>query len=97
MAPWLGCDTVQPKVTDRRAQSLQINAGELAGVRKGDEWLLADPQSFPSRVVDKQSDTMLLAKVMEVSPHHARLAVVAGPAQAIQMHWRAWPADSLNR
>ena len=97
MAPWLGCDTVQPKVTDRRAQSLQINAGELAGVRKGDEWLLADPQSFPSRVVDKQSDTMLLAKVMEVTPHHARLAVVAGPAQAIQMHWRAWPADSLNR
>lgn len=97
LAPWLGCDTVQPKVTDRRAQSLQINAGELAGVRKGDEWLLADPQSFPSRVVDKKSDSMLLAKVMEVTPHHARLAVVAGPAQAIQINWRAWPADSLNR
>ena len=97
LAPWLGCDTVQPKVTDRRAQSLQINAGALAGVRKGDEWLLADPQSFPSRVVDKKSDSMLLAKVMEVTPHHALLAVVAGPAQAIQMHWRAWPADSLTR
>jgi hypothetical protein len=97
LSPWLGCDTVHPKVTDHRAQSLQINAGELAGVRKGDEWLLADPQSFPSRVVDKQSDSMLLAKVMEVTPHHARLAVVAGPAKAIQMHWRAWPADSLNR
>jgi hypothetical protein len=97
LAPWLGCDTVQPRVTDRRAQNLQINAGELAGVRKGDEWLLADPQAFPSRVVDAQSGSMLLAKVTEVTPHHARLTVLAGPAQAIQMNWRAWPADSLNR
>ncbi len=97
LTPWLGCDTVQPKITDLRAQSLQINAGDLAGVRKGDEWLLADPQSFPSRLVDKQSGAMLLAKVVEVSPHHARLSVLAGPAQAIQPHWRAWPAESLTR
>jgi len=97
LTPWLGCDTVQPKITDLRAQNLQINAGELAGVRKGDEWLLADPQSFPSRLVDKQSGAMLLAKVVEVSPHHARLSVLAGPAQAVQSHWRAWPAESLTR
>jgi len=97
LTPWLGCDTVQPKITDLRAQSLEINAGDLAGVRKGDEWILADPQSFPSRLVDKQSANMLLAKVVEVSPHHARLTVLAGPAQAIQPHWRAWPAESLNR
>lgn len=97
LAPWLGCDTVQPKVTDRRAQSLQIDAGSLAGVRKGDEWLLADPQAFPSRVVDKKSSSMLLAKVVDLSPYHAKLAVLAGPADAIQTHWRAWPAEWLNR
>jgi len=97
LSPWLGCDNVQPKVTDLRAQNLQINAGTLAGVRKGDEWLLADPQAFPSRLVDKQSAAMLLARVVEVAPHHARLAVLAGPANALQVHWRAWPAESLSR
>jgi len=97
LSPWLGCDNVQPKVTDLRAQNLQINAGTLAGVRQGDEWLLADPQAFPSRLVDKQSASMVLAKVVEVTPHHARLSVLAGPANALQVNWRAWPAESLSR
>jgi hypothetical protein len=97
LSPWLGCDNVQPKVTDLRVQNLQINAGTLAGVRQGDEWLLADPQAFPSRLVDKQSASMILAKVVEVAPHHARLSVLAGPANALQVNWRAWPAESLSR
>jgi len=93
-----GLRAPQPKVTDRGKQNLHINAGSVAGVRAGDEWLLADPQSFPSRLVDTQSASVLLAKVVEVTPHQARLAVVAGSAaQTIPSHWRAWPAESLQR
>jgi hypothetical protein len=95
---WMGCEPPQPKVTDRGKQNLHINAGSVAGVRAGDEWLLADPQSFPSRLVDTASASVLLAKVVEVTPHQARLTVLAGSsAQAIPSHWRAWPAESLNR
>lgn len=97
LGQWIGCDPLQPQVTQRRANQVQINAGGLAGVRPGDEWLLADPNSFPSQVVGPSSAALLLAKVIEVSPHQARLAVLAGPADAIQTHWRAWPAESLNR
>ena len=94
---WMGCESLQTKVSDRRTNNLQINVGSLAGVRPGDEWLLADPQSFPSRLIDKQSASILLAKVVEVTAQQAKLTVLAGSAQAIQAHWRAWPAESLNR
>ena len=97
LGQWMGCDPLQPLVTQRRANQVQINAGGLAGVRPGDEWLLADPKAFPSQVVGPSSATLLLAKVVEVTPHHAQLAVLAGPADAVQTHWRAWPAESLNR
>jgi len=97
LGQWIGCDPLQPQVIQRRANQVQINAGALAGVRPGDEWLLADPQAFPSQVVGPASAALLLAKVMEVTPHHARLAVLAGPADAVQTHWRAWPAESLTR
>jgi hypothetical protein len=76
---------------------VQINAGALAGVRAGDEWLLADPKTFPSQVVGPSSKALLLAKVVAVTPHHAQLAVMAGPLDAVQTDWRAWPAESLNR
>lgn len=97
LSQWMACDALQPQVTQRSANRVQINAGGLAGVRPGDEWLLADPQTFPSQVVGTNAATLLLAKVVEVAPHHARLAVVAGPAEAVQTHWRAWPTESLNR
>lgn len=97
LGQWIGCDPLQPLVTQRRANQVQINAGGLAGVRTGDEWLLADPKAFPSQVVGPASASLLLAKVIEVTPHHARLAVLAGPADAVQTDWRAWPAESLNR
>jgi hypothetical protein len=97
LGQWIGCDPLQPQVTQRKANLVHINAGGLAGVRAGDEWLLADPKTFPSQVVGPTSSALLLAKVVEVSAHQARLAILAGPAEAVQTHWRAWPAESLNR
>ncbi len=97
LGQWIGCDPLQPQVTQRSADQVQINAGGLAGVRTGDEWLLADPQTFPSQVVGANASALLLAKVVQVSTHNARLAVLAGPAEAVKTHWRAWPAELLNR
>jgi hypothetical protein len=74
---------------------LSINAGALAGVRTGDEWLLADPRRFPQQILASGvAATSVLARVGQVYPHHAQLQIVAGPADLVRTDWRAWRADS---
>jgi hypothetical protein len=92
----LACEAITPTVTDVKSESIRINAGSESGVRKGDEWLVADPAKFPSQLIGKDgASQMLLAKVDSVSPYHSVLTIVAGPAQAAQAQWRAWPAETL--
>ena len=93
---WLMCETVQPAVTTAQQQQLKINAGALAGVQRGDEWLIADPARFPQQLVAKEgAPQTLLARVDAVSPHEAMLTVLAGPTRAVQPNWRAWPVQTL--
>lgn len=100
--PWLqalseqfSCETVHPDVIAVRGLELSINAGALAGVRPGDEWLLADPQRFPQQILASGvAATAVLARVGQVYPHHAQLQVVAGPSDLVRTDWRAWRADS---
>ena len=93
---WLMCEVVQPAVTAAQQQQLIINAGALAGVQRGDEWLIADPARFPQHLVAKDgAPQTLLARVDAVSPHEAMLTVLAGPTQAVQPNWRAWPTQTL--
>ena len=91
----LSCQTVHPDVIAVRGLELNINAGTLAGVRSGDEWLLADPQRFPRQIlVSGVAAKAVLARVGLVYPHHAQLQVVAGPSDLVRTDWRAWRADS---
>lgn len=93
---WLSCHAINPTVTAVSPQYIQMNAGELSGVRKGDEWLLANPSHFPVELLGKEgAPQTLLAKVQAVTPHTAQLIVLAGPVQAVQADWRAWPTDTL--
>jgi hypothetical protein len=93
---WLMCEVVQPAVTAAQQQQIKINAGDLAGVQRGDEWLIADPARFPQHLVAKDGAAQtLLARVDAVSPHEAMLKVLAGPTQAVQANWRAWPTSTL--
>jgi hypothetical protein len=93
---WLSCQAINPSVTAVYSQQVQINAGALAGVRKGDEWLVANPARFPAELLGKDgAPQTLLAKVQAVTPYNAQLVVLAGPAQAAQADWRAWPTDTL--
>lgn len=95
---WLSCHAINPTVTAASAGQMQINAGALAGVRKGDELLVANPAKFPSELMSKEgAPQTLLAQVQAVSPYNAQLVVLAGPAQAVQANWKAWPTDTLSK
>jgi len=92
----LACQPIVPVVTAVAGQQIQINAGALTGVRKGDELLVANPARFPSQLANKDgAPQTLLASVQSVSPYNAQLVVVAGPAQLAQTQWRAWPTENL--
>jgi hypothetical protein len=85
-----------PMVTAVNGQQVEINAGSLSGVRKGDEWLVANPARFPAELMSKEgAPQTLLATVQSVLPHSSKLMLVAGPAQAVQANWRAWPSDTM--
>ena len=92
----VACEPVIPTVTAVRTDTIVINAGSESGIRKGDEWLLADPRKFPSQLMDKNGASQtLLAQVENVSPYQAELTILAGPAQSVQKNWRAWPTETL--
>ena len=92
----VACEPVTPMVTEVKSDTIVINAGSESGIRKGDEWLLADPRKFPSQLMDKNGASQtLLAQVENVSPYQAELTILAGPAQSVQKNWRAWPTETL--
>ena len=93
---WLACQSVHPVVTAVASKQVEINAGSLAGVKKGDEWLVANPARFPAELMSKDgAPQTLLAKVQSVTPFNSQLVVLAGPAQSAQAEWRVWPTDTL--
>ena len=93
---WLNCQSFNPAVTAATGQQIEINAGAMAGVRKGDEWLVANPARFPAELMSREgAPQTLLATVQSVTPFGSKLMVVAGPSQAVQPNWRAWPTEVL--
>ncbi len=91
----LACRAVRPDVTVVRGKELNINVGALAGVRSGEEWLVADPRSFPQHMLAAGvAARSVLATVGKVYPLHAQLQILAGPADLVRTDWRAWRADS---
>jgi len=92
----VACESMTPSVTEVKSESIRINAGSESGIRKGDEWLIADPAKFPSQLISKEgASQMLLAKVESVTPYQSVLTILAGSAELAQQHWRAWPAETL--
>ena len=90
----LSCEPVLPEVILTNTESIRINAGALAGVRVGDELMLANGQNYTKKILDKGvASQSVLAKVQAVGEHYAQLQLLAGPQQAVQRSWRAWPAE----
>ena len=92
----VACEPLTPLVTAVRSETIVINAGSESGIRKGDEWLIADPLKFPSQLMGKDgASKTLLAQVENVSAFQSELTILAGPSQSVQKNWRAWPAETL--
>ena len=92
----VACEPLTPLVTAVRSETIVINAGSASGIRKGDEWLIADPLKFPSQLMGKDgASKTLLAQVENVSAYQSELTILAGPSQSVQKNWRAWPAETL--
>ena len=90
----LACEPLRAEVIMTGKQEARINAGALAGVRVGDEWLLADAKRLPRQVLEPgATGQTVLARVQAVSAHHAELQLLAGPSDSVALQWRAWSAD----
>jgi uncharacterized protein (DUF2237 family) len=97
MGTRLACESVKPEVIQARGADLRINAGALAGVRAGDEWVLADQRRFPHQILEAGVGAQaVLARVQRVYAHHAQLQVLAGPADQVRTQWRAWQPQAMT-
>ena len=97
MGTRLACESVKPEVIQARGADLRINAGTLAGVRAGDEWVLADQRRFPHQILESGVGAQaVLARVQRVYAHHAQLQVLAGPADQVRTQWRAWQPQTMS-
>lgn len=93
----LACEAVRPEILPSASAQgmLRMNVGALAGVRPGEEWLVADPAAFPERLLAPGvAQQLVLVKVHQVHARHAELQVMAGPARPVQPGWKAWRAES---
>jgi hypothetical protein len=93
---WLSCQQHTPTVTAVNGKQIEINVGSMLGVKQGDEWLVANPAYFPKEMAGKNgAPQTLLARVQSVTPFNSQLVVLAGPVQAVQANWRAWPTETI--
>jgi len=93
----LSCVPVVPEIISGSREVVRINAGTLAGVRVGDEWLLASGRDYLHRILEPGVITQsVLAKVQTVADHHAQLQLIAGPQTSVQHGWRAWSTEDLR-
>lgn len=93
----LACQAVVADVTQAASAQVRINAGSAAGVRVGDEWVLAHQQGAVQRALEPgASGQTVLAKVQSVGEYYAQLRPVAGAAQNVQNTWTAWSAEASH-
>lgn len=93
----LACVPVVADVVQAAGAQVRINVGSAAGVRLGDEWVLAHDQHVVQRGLEPGVvNQTVLAQVQSVGPYYAELRPVAGEAKNVQTTWTAWLADALR-
>lgn len=100
LAQWLQCQPVRPAVTAQSGKTFTIAAGQLAGIKTGDEWVLLQPQRLSTHMMEPETLAHLVhATVVEVLPHSAKLRMDAGPALELANEpgqWQAWSWADLQ-
>lgn len=93
----LGCQAVMADVTQAAAAQVRINVGSAAGVRVGDEWVLAHDQNGVQRALEPGAAAQtVLAKVQAVGEYYAQLRPLKDTKQTIQTTWTAWSAEAQH-
>jgi hypothetical protein len=93
----LGCQAVLADVTQATGAQVRINVGNAAGVRVGDDWVLAHDQSGVQRALEPGASAQtVLAKVQSVGEYYALLRPVSGSTQNVKTTWTAWSADAAH-
>ena len=91
----LRCQAVMADVTQAAAAQVRINVGSAAGVRVGDEWVLAHDQNGVQRALEPGAAAQtVLAKVQAVGEYYAQLRPLNDTKQTIQTTWTAWSAEA---
>jgi hypothetical protein len=100
LAQWLQCQPVRPAVTAQSGKTFTIAAGQLAGIKTGDEWVLLQPQRLSTHMMEPETLAHLVhATVVEVLPHSAKLRLDAGPTLELANEpgqWQAWSWADLQ-
>jgi hypothetical protein len=100
LAQWLQCQPVRPAVTAQSGKTFTIAAGQLAGIKTGDEWVLLQPQRLSTHMMEPETLAhMVHATVVEVLPHSAKLRMDAGPSLELANEpgqWQAWSWADLQ-
>ena len=94
---YLGCLPVVADVVQAAGAQLRVNVGSAAGVRVGDEWVLAHDKTVVQRALEPGVvDQTVLARVHAVGPYHAELRAIAGKPSHVKPSWTAWSAQALR-
>ena len=94
---YLGCLPVVADVVQAAGAQLRVNVGSAAGVRVGDEWVLAHDKTVVQRALEPSVvDQTVLARVQAVGPYHAELRAIAGKPSHVKPSWTAWSAQALR-
>ncbi len=93
----LVCQTVMADVTQAAGTQVRINAGSAAGVRVGDEWVIAHDQNGVQRALEPGAAAQtVLAKVQSVGEYYAQLRPVSGTTKNVSNTWTAWSAEASH-
>lgn len=91
----LACETVMADVTQAAGAQVRINVGSAAGVRVGDEWVIAHDQNGVQRALEPGAAMQtVLAKVQSVGEYYAQLRPLSGNPQNVSNTWTAWSAEA---
>ncbi|MFY8055976.1 MAG: hypothetical protein ACOVNN_11410 [Limnohabitans sp.] len=86
------CEPPTLAVMTNQNGQFTLQAGEMAGLRVGDQVLLSDPRVLPQHALEVGAlDGAVLAEVKSVSAYQSELKQVAGKALKNQDAWVAWP------
>ena len=93
----LGCQAVLADVTQASGAQVRINVGSTAGVRVGDDWVLAHDMNGVQRALEPGAPAQtVLAKVQSVGEYYAQLRPVSGNTQNVKTSWTAWSAEAAH-